>query len=130
MKRWTFYSYVSARGTSLAEDWLEGQTPAVQARFEAAFRHLEQQPREVWKRPHFDTLKGECSGLGEIRFKADSVQHRPIGFFGPNRGEFTFLLFAIEKDNSFIPKRACKTARQRKSKVLDDKERIRLFDPF
>lgn len=39
----------------------------------------------------------------EIRFQADKVQQRPIGYFGPKSNEFTILLWATEKGNRLLP---------------------------
>ena len=96
----------------------------------ARVAHLEQQPTTGWKDPHFHTLKGECAGLGAIRFKADRKQHRVLGFWGPVRYAFTVVDFAREKDNKYLPKSICRRASKRKQEVLDDHSRIAIFDPI
>jgi hypothetical protein len=68
--------------------------------------YLRQQRREGWTRPYYDLLR---DGIGEVRFKAGRVHHRALGFFGPNRNEFTFCMFAT-KTNEFDPRNAIKTA--------------------
>ncbi len=108
-------------GDHLVMDWFDGQTHAVQANFLTRLEYLAQQPREGWIRPYFDLLSGDCKGLGEIRFKADRTQHRPLGFFGPKRMEFTFVEFAIEKDRKFIPRAACKKGLKRMEEILKER---------
>jgi hypothetical protein len=75
-----------------------------------------------WREPPFKTLHGECIGLGEIRFKADGVEQRPLGFrSGPK--EFTIVFWAVEKENKFVPREACRRALERKSEILADRKR-------
>ena len=115
--------FLSDGGRDVIRDWYDEQTSEVQAEFDVALSYLREQPPAQWVRPSFGTLTGECAGLGEIRFKANKVQHRPIGFFGPERMQFTLLLCAIEKGRKFIPKNTCDTAQKRKTIVLKNKER-------
>ena len=124
------YSYVTARGTSIGDDWFDAATPKMQTELLARLAHLEQQPTTGWKDPHFHTLKGECVGLGAIRFKADKVQYRALGFWGPLRRAFTIVDFAYEKGGKYLPKNICRRARERKQEAIDDISRIRQFDPI
>lgn len=118
---WTVRAFVSGGGRSVIEEWYAEQSATVRAAFDAAFRHLIHQPASNWVRPYIGTLKRDCDGLVEIRFKADSVQHRPIGCFGPGQGhQFTILAFAIEKDRKFVPPNVCKTALKRQDEVIKD----------
>ena len=121
MGLWTFLCFVSESGRDIVRDWYNEQAPEVQAAFDVAIEYLRDQPHVKWVRPYFGTLDGKCAGLGEIRFKANKVQHRPIGFFGSKRMQFTILFFAIEKDRKFIPKNTCETAQNRKDLVLQNK---------
>lgn len=128
MRLWTVNCYVSLSGRDVIGGWHDGLTPTAQAEFRVRLEYLTQHPRQNWIRPHFDLLKRECHGLGEIRFKADRTQHRVLGFFGPNRMEFTLVIGAVEKDRKFEPKRACETGLRRKKEVLDDGTRARTYD--
>jgi hypothetical protein len=65
---------------------------------------------------------GPCAGLAEIRFKADNVQQRPLGFHSGSQ-EFTILFWATEKGGKFVPLSACETALRRKAEVLGNKDR-------
>ncbi len=117
---WHFWTYRSLSSRDDVLDWLDGLAKSDQASVVARLEYLRQQPREAWKRPYFDLLSGECSGLGEVRLKIQKIQYRPIGFFGPNRLEFTMLHVALEKDGKFEPKNVCKTAKQRMADAIDD----------
>lgn len=77
-------------------------------------------PRPQWHEGYFKKLSGECEGLWEIRFVADKVQQRPLGFHINDR-EFVILLWAREKNGRFIPKKACEIALRRKAEVLSDR---------
>ena len=70
-------------------------------------------PAEEWNENLFKHLSGDCSGLSEIRFKADKMQQRPIGFRS-DTAEYTLLFCATEKGGKFVPLSACVTARKSK----------------
>ncbi len=95
----------------------------LRAKFDTRLRYLQQQPRSMWTRPHFDTLKEECAGLGEIRFEWSNVQYRPIGFFSGEM-EFTFVMVSVERGNKFDPRSTCKISQKRKQEVLLDGSRV------
>jgi hypothetical protein len=68
--------------------------------------------------PHFRRLRRECAGLGKFRFTLSKVEHRPIGYFGPNAdADFTILIPAIEKGAKFVPVTACSIAHRRKAEI-------------
>src|SRR5260370_40295690 len=93
---WIFCTYVSARGEQEVPTWYGQQPAKTQAAFDQRIRTLQQMKILEWTEPYAKRLKGECAGLVEIRFQADRVQHRPLGWFGPSPGEFTILLCARE----------------------------------
>jgi hypothetical protein len=78
-----------------------------------------------WSLPHCRPLR---NGISEIRFKSRRVQQRPLGYFGPERKEFTFLFPAIEKGGQFIPKNAVERAEDRKRIVEENQERSNEWD--
>ncbi|HLC44722.1 MAG TPA: type II toxin-antitoxin system RelE/ParE family toxin [Patescibacteria group bacterium] len=119
---WTFRCYVSTRGIDEIRTWYDDQSATVRAKFDSRLKFLAQRERAEWKREPFDILHDECEGLGEIRFKADGVQHRPLGFFNGEK-IFTLVLCAEEKGNKFVPKKACEIALRRKAEVLNSQER-------
>lgn len=114
---WTFRSFVSEQNESAVHTWYEGQTPAVQAGFDTALKYLRDQP--IWGRPYTGILE---DGLIEIRFKVKNVQHRPLGFYGPLRREFTIVFFATERDDEFEPRNACSIALGRKTQAEGNRE--------
>ncbi len=75
--------------------------------------YLRLQKREGWIRNMYDVLE---EGVGEVRFKAEKINHRGLGYFGPERNHFTFLLFAT-KTNVFNPPNAISKAIERKKLV-------------
>jgi len=77
-----------------------------------------------WCRPNgFDRLSGKYRELGKLRFKVANVQHRPLGFFGPERKMFTLLIWSTERDGKFNPPNVRDTALDRMNQVLRDRER-------
>lgn len=124
---WTIRCYVSPRGSDEIRRWYNSQTPRVRAKFLSRLKFLAQTPRAGWKREPFDLLSDECAGLGEIRFNADGVQHRPLGYFSPGM-IFTLVFCAVEKNNRFEPRNACKIGLERKAEIDSDVSRCRKCD--
>ena len=86
--------------------WYMTTAPTARAKLDALMVHLRTQKREGWIRPAYDVLR---NGVGEVRFKAQKINHRGLGYFGPDRNQFTFLLFAT-KTNVFKPNNAISRA--------------------
>lgn len=63
-------------------------------------------------------LTETCPDIGEVRFKAGRVEQRPLGFFGPNPGEFTLLFWAVEKNDQLKPRGACDSAQARRRDAI------------
>jgi len=124
---WAFRSFVLSGGGTVVREWYEQQDDAVCAEFDTSLEYLRALPPERWERPYVGILRKECLGLIEIRFKVNKVQHRPLGFYGPLRYEFTLLFFAVEKDRKFEPPTACATALVRKAQTLRDRSSSREF---
>jgi hypothetical protein len=79
-------------------------------------------PFSDWREPVFKWLE---QGIGEVRFKADRVQQRPLGFQGPDgRDVFTIVFPATERGDKFVPKDAIARAVARKLEVFGDVERF------
>lgn len=98
-------------------------TGQLKAKFLSRLKILAQLPENEWREPHIKHLNGPCDGLTEIRFKADNVQQRPLGYrSGPN--EFTILFWATEKNNRFVPLTACEKALARKQTGENNKEHV------
>ena len=117
---WTFRTYVSRNGVQEVLQWYDAQSPKTQAAFDQQLRTLRQMEPHEWTEPYVKKLRGQCTGLVEIGFKADRVQHRPLGCYGPSNLEFTILLCAREIGDRFDPLDACAIALKRKKDVTCD----------
>jgi hypothetical protein len=120
-QRWAFRSFVSEGRESAVHSWYQGQTKKVRAVFDTRLKYLRDWPK--WDMPRTRVLEGECDGLIEIRFFAENVQHRPLGFYGPLKLEFTIAFFATERGGKFYPRNSCGTALGRKSIVYGNREK-------
>ena len=63
----------------------------------------------------------KCTGFKdffEIRFKADNVQQRPIGYFCEKGINFIILIWAIEKGNKLKPEKWCEIANRRRKEII------------
>ena len=118
---WQFRCYVSPTGRNEIRAWFDRQPKSVQAGFISKLKILRQLEPALWMPKPFRWLRHECSGLGEIRFEAGNVQHRPLGF----RTDLTFTIVfcAIEKGGKFEPGNACQIGLARKSEVLSNAQR-------
>lgn len=120
--QWSFRYYVAPDGTRDVKDSYDAGSKKLRAKFLSRITTLAQLEFLEWGEPSFKTLHGDCTGLGEIRFKADDVQQRPLGFrSGPM--EFTIVFWAIEKEDKFVPRNACRKALERKNEILADRKR-------
>jgi hypothetical protein len=120
-------TYVDMEGLGVVEAWLGKESAKAAAKFDERVSALSDSRN--WGGKRTTSLSGKpCLGLVEIRLCVDNVQHRPIGFFGPNSGEFTILLFAKEVGGAFVPKSACEICQTRKREVIDDEGRSRYYD--
>ena len=123
---WSFRCYRSADGTDEVRAWYDGGSKELQARFLSRMRTLAQLARNEWHENYYKALHGPCDGLGEIRFKADRVQQRPLGFHSGG-AEFTILFCAKEKGGKFVPLSACEKAIARRNEVLKDGSQTNAF---
>ena len=134
MPYWTIRSFRDDRGRDPFDEAYRGQSATVRAEFRAVLNGLKAQ-REItgWSRENgFDLLAGKrwkkYHGLGKLRFKADRVQHRPLGFFGPSRFGFTLLVWATERDGAFHPRGVLDLALRRMKQVLENPGRAHECD--
>ena len=110
-------AYRLADGADVVSVWhrLHAGNAELRAALDARMDYLKWQPRENWTRPRYDILH-KCRGLGEVRFKVGKVNHRALGYFGPERMEFTFLMFCTHTE-SYIPRNALEMGMQRMDEV-------------
>jgi hypothetical protein len=124
---WTFRCYVSPTGRDMIDDWYSRQSDDVQSAVDVALEYLGQRPRNEWRRPEFDLLSGKMRGIGEIRLKVDK-QYRILGFFGPNKSDFTMLIGSNKKGKIYDPAGTLETARDRMTQVIVDGRRCCVCD--
>jgi hypothetical protein len=120
---WRFRCYVSDDGVDQIRAWYYAQSTQCQAKFLARLRALERLPANEWKPELFRWLRGEAQGLGEIRFFADRIQQRPLGFRGPEPDVFTIIFPAKEKGDRFVPRKAIEVSLRRKREIEADRKR-------
>lgn len=123
MALWLFKSYIDENGTDEVGDWYANElTVKEQARLDKLLEHFRDNDRTSWGSNYFKPLTG-YEGIFEIRFTVQNIVHRPLGFFGPSKGEFTFLIPAREQGDAFVPKSAPDTAMKRKDIIEKDNNR-------
>jgi hypothetical protein len=118
----TFRSYVDRNGIDVIQDWFDHATKQARAKFRNKLRNLSRLPRTEWRRPLYDTLGEECAGLSEIRFEANNVPWRPLGFF-QTEDVFTLVLCASKDEHGWIPRNACVTGLRHRAEILADPRR-------
>jgi hypothetical protein len=121
--RWSFRYYGPAGGGGDVRDAYDNGSAKFKGKFLSRLKILAALPVTEWVEPYAKMLKGDCDGLVEIRFKADDVQQRPLGFRS-GENEFTILFWAIEKNNKFVPLSACAKAKARKAELEHNEELV------
>lgn len=117
---WSFLDYLNERGDNEFLLWLRSLPKA--ARVKIDNRILILRAIGVWPAQYVSALKGH-EGIFELRIVFSGTQYRPLGCYGPGKGEFTFLIGAIEKGK--LPKRISELAEQRRKIILLDRSRTR-----
>ncbi len=115
---WNILCFKNHSGRNEIQKEYDQSSPAIQAGLIVALEYLKAIPKSEWQRPSAAKLT-KCSRFRdfyEIRFFADNVQQRPIGFFGPGSNDFTILVWAIEK-SKLIPEGWCDEAFKKMQKI-------------
>jgi hypothetical protein len=120
MNPWTFYDFLDLSGDNLIRAWLDCLPAKASAKIDV--RILYMRTVAIWPEQYVSSLKG-WPYLVELRVTSHGSQYRPLGFYGPQRGQFTLALGAIEK--GLLPKRVLDLADDRRKIVLADESRIR-----
>lgn len=107
---------MSSAGSTSLQKTIDAQDEAVIQHFKVRVRYLANTPKGEWKKPHAIKLQG-VTDIYEIRFKANGIQFRPFGFFGPGPNEFTILVWATHKQDIYDPNDAIKTADTRRKDI-------------
>jgi hypothetical protein len=117
----TINYYESSEGKHEVLETYNSGTDDLKAGFEVAIKFLRVRNRQDWRRPnaHKMSKSKEFRDFFEIRFKANNVQQRPIGYFGPGESDFTILIWAIEKGNKLLPEEWDKKANRFRKEIIE-----------
>ena len=110
---WTFYDFQEERGVNTIRQWLDGLPAKAAAKINT--RLLYMMAVSIWPEQYVSSFVGYPE-LVELRIVHAGVQYRPIGFYGPERREFTLVLGTVEKGS--IPQRILETANANRKLVL------------
>jgi len=121
MAGWTIFDYLAENGQNEIRAWIDSLPKKAQVKIDTILRHLEATP--VWS-PQYISDREDCDGIYELRIVSGGVQYRPLGYFGPQRREFTLLMGAIEKGGRLEPRDFCDVAQRRREIVNGDRNRI------
>jgi hypothetical protein len=116
---WTFYDFMDVRGVNLIRQWLDGLPKMASAKIDTRLLFMQAIP--VWPEQYVSAITG-WPQLVEFRVVSGGNQYRPLGFFGPERREFTIVLGAIEKGK--LSRRILEAADDNREIVLADRRRI------
>jgi hypothetical protein len=114
---WTFRYYRGPKGDSDVRLAYDRGSKELKGKFLSRLRILGQLPPDQWNETYFKQLTGPCDGLSEIRFEADGVQQRPLGYRSGSL-EYTMLFWAEERDGKWAPRTACTVALRRKREAV------------
>jgi hypothetical protein len=118
MKCWIFRDYLSHRGSNEIREWIDSLPMNAQVKIDRRISYLE--ATRNFEPQYVSALKG-YDGIYELRIACSGVQYRPLGFYGPERGEFTILIGAVEKDGKLEPRNAAEVAQKRREEVVADR---------
>lgn|GEM_PF-1842310 len=113
------HRYTQAGGRSDVQETYDSGSAERRAELDVALEYLKCRDRGEWRRPKAAKLS-KTQGYRdyfEIRFMADQVQQRPIGYFGPESGVFTILLWATEKGGTLRPADWYDKAERRRARI-------------
>lgn len=123
----TIKYYESSSGKNDVQTTYDAGTERLKAELEVAITYLRVRNRQDWRRPQANKMSKckEFRDFFEIRFCANNLQQRPIGYFGPDNNDFTILLWATEKGNKLNPENWCEKANRRRNEIIKGKARAR-----
>jgi hypothetical protein len=120
-KRWKFRYYSKSPGNDDLLEQYNAKSKQAQAKLRSRLSSILCLPIEDWYRCELaKPLRRDGAGLVEIRFLADRIQQRPLGFVSGS-DEFTLLFWAEEKGWKWVPRNACDIAQKRKAEVERDR---------
>jgi hypothetical protein len=110
---WEFYDFLDGRGINLIRQWLDSLPPKARAKINT--RLLFMRAKMIWPEPWVSSLT-DWPELLELRIGSFGNAYRPLGFYGPERREFTIVLGAVEKGK--LPARTLEGADANRKVVL------------
>ena len=117
---WTFYDFLDGRfENNEIRQWLDSLPAKAASKIDV--RILFMRTVRIWPEQYASALVG-WPDLVELRVVFAGNQYRPIGFYGPQRGEFTLVLGAIEKGK--LPRRILQLADENRKLAIADRRRI------
>ena len=118
---WNIKCYESQSGRNDVQSTYDSGTADLKAGLETALDYLKVRDRQEWRRPHAHKMTkcNEFRDFFEIRFCANNLQQRPIGYFGPGENDFTILIWATEKGNRLNPENWCEKANRRRKEIIE-----------
>src|ERR1017187_9973171 len=123
MLAWSFFVYVTPNGRDAIRDWIKGRPAGTRQRLQAALDALISDLMLINSDHPFDRSQGvgqlrhKCADLFELIMKVDKAQYRAIGFYGPDRGEFTLLSMDTEKGSRLEEDPNCERAHDRRATI-------------
>ncbi len=117
---WNFKTYISQTGRREVQEKIDALDEVIRIAFEVRVRYLANTEKSDWKKPHARKLSG-VKDVYEIRFKADGIEHRPLGYFGPGACDFTILIWSHKKQDVYTPSDAIKSAEKRRKLAVSGK---------
>lgn len=127
MPLWTFKCFLSQSGRDLIDDWYAELPHKAQAKLDNLIEHFRDNPHHKWGSNYLKPLVG-YEAIFEVRFQMVNVLYRPLGYFGPQRADFTFLVGAREQGDDFVPRGAPDTASERREIIRLDEDRAHECD--
>lgn len=112
---WTYWDFVYENGTNPIADWHKDLSDDAKNLLQEILKTNKKTDNPINWRNFKRFLKGEADKekIWEIEFKADDIQHRLFGVFGPGRKEATFLIGCYHKQRVYEPHDCIKTAIER-----------------
>lgn len=121
---WRYRCALDDGGEDGIRKWYENESKECRRKFLSHAQALRGLPFAEWRVPLFRWLRGdEARGIGEVRFKANGLQQRVLGFRGPAPDLFTFVYPATEKSDRFIPRNAIEIAQGLRAAIEADDAR-------
>ena len=116
----TFKDRLDQHGENAIRPWLDGLPEKVRLKIDWILKNVAVADSLY---PYFKKIAG-YDGLFEMVVKINKIQYRPLGGYGPNAGEFTLVLGAIEHNDNLRPPNAFATAAAHVASVKDNTCRV------